>query len=98
MKALQSFSLPMALLLAMAAGAPALAQDLPPGGGNGGSLGPALPDPNILPPPEGDPIPPAPMTGETVPPPGPPPEGSAARIKLPDCAPPNCGTPQIMAE
>lgn len=97
MKALQKFRLPVALLLVMAAGAPAMAQDLQPGG-NGGGLGPALPDPNILPPPEGDPIAPAPMTGETVPPPGPPPEGAAAKITLPNCAPPNCGTPQIMAE
>lgn len=41
---------------------------------------------------------PAPMTGELVPLPGPPPQGAAARIKLPDCQPPNCGVPQIMAE
>lgn len=37
------------------------------------------------------------QTGELVPLPGPPPEGKDAQIKLPDCAPPNCGTPQIMA-
>lgn len=40
---------------------------------------------------------PAPLTGELVPLPGPPPEGEAAQIKLPDCAPPNCGVPEIMA-
>ncbi len=41
---------------------------------------------------------PAPLTGELVPLPGPPPEGQAAKIKLPDCQPPNCGVPQIMTE
>lgn len=41
---------------------------------------------------------PAPLTGELVPLPGPPPEGPAAKIKLPDCQPPNCGVPQIMTE
>lgn len=40
---------------------------------------------------------PAPQTGELQPPPGPPPEGKAADIKLPDCVPGTCGTPAIMA-
>ncbi|QIB33984.1 hypothetical protein [Ancylobacter pratisalsi] len=40
---------------------------------------------------------PAPQTGELEPPPGPPPEGKAADIKLPDCVPGKCGTPAIMA-
>ncbi|MCS0495079.1 hypothetical protein NVS89_08215 [Ancylobacter sp. MQZ15Z-1] len=40
---------------------------------------------------------PSPRTGVVQPPPGPAPEGQAAKIKLPDCVPPNCGTPQIMA-
>ncbi|MBS7586772.1 hypothetical protein KHC24_05430 [Ancylobacter defluvii] len=43
-----------------------------------------------------DPSAPDSMTGETQPPPGPPPEGQAAEIKLPDCTPPNCGVPDIM--
>jgi hypothetical protein len=40
---------------------------------------------------------PAPMTGELVPLPTAPPADPAAAVKLPDCAPPACGTPQIMA-
>ena len=42
------------------------------------------------------PVTPNPVTGVVQPPPGPPPEGTAAEIKLPDCAPPNCGTSRIM--
>lgn len=69
----------------------ALAQDAvgTPGGTNG------LPSaPLTTPAPDA----PSPETGELVPPPGPPPEGAAATIKLPDCTPPKCGVPQIMSE
>lgn len=60
--------------------------------------------PGMSPPPAGsptreqpwDPSAPNPVTGVVQPPPGPPPEGTAADINLPDCAPPNCGTPRIM--
>lgn len=61
--------------------------------------------PGVAPPPAGSPTQqqtsdqpsaPNPVTGVVQPPPGPPPEGTAAVIKLPDCAPPNCGTPRIM--
>ncbi|MGA0564299.1 hypothetical protein ACO2RV_17780 [Ancylobacter sp. VNQ12] len=75
---------------------PALAQDV---NGISGATGnpPAFP---LNPPETLNPGPdqPSPLTGELVPLPGPPPEGEAAKIKLPDCAPPNCGVPQIMAE
>ncbi|MDR6954830.1 ABC-type transport system substrate-binding protein [Ancylobacter sp. 3268] len=43
-----------------------------------------------------DPSAPDSMTGQIQPPPGLPPEGQAAEIKLPDCTPPNCGVPDIM--
>ena len=43
-----------------------------------------------------DPSAPDSMTGQIQPPPGPPPEGQAAEIKLPDCTPPKCGVPDIM--
>ncbi|HEY9212710.1 MAG TPA: hypothetical protein VIQ29_07630 [Ancylobacter sp.] len=56
---------------------------------------PPLGDPGI---PNSGPDQPAPQTGELVPLPGPPPEGGAAKIKLPDCAPPNCGVPKIMSD
>jgi hypothetical protein len=80
-----------ALLLAGAA-APALAQDgLNPPPNNPGQSSSPNPFVNDL-----GPDAPQPLTGELVPLPGPPPEGKEAEIKLPDCAPPNCGTPQIM--
>ncbi len=41
---------------------------------------------------------PQPQPGELVPLPGSPPEGQAAEIKLPNCTPPNCGVPDIMAQ
>ncbi|MCB4771173.1 hypothetical protein LGR54_21410 [Ancylobacter sp. Lp-2] len=44
-----------------------------------------------------DPSAPDSMTGQIQPPPGPPPEGRAAEIKLPDCTPGSCGVPDIMA-
>ncbi|CAA0096412.1 Uncharacterised protein [Starkeya nomas] len=39
---------------------------------------------------------PDPRTGVLQPPPGPPPEGEEREIRMPDCAPPRCGTPKIM--
>ncbi|WP_371346446.1 hypothetical protein [Ancylobacter sp. IITR112] len=90
-KAFRSAGLMASVLLLAGAALPAMAQDgldaspTPPGQTAPGpyvdSLGPDAPQP---------------QTGELVPLPGPPPEGKAAEIKLPDCAPPNCGTPQIM--
>ncbi|MCK0209079.1 hypothetical protein MWN33_13670 [Starkeya koreensis] len=86
------------LMVIACLGGTALAQNnpLPPAdSGNPGSPGPSslnqAPDINL------GPDAPAPLTGELVPLPGPPPEGQAAKIKLPDCAPPNCGVPEIMA-
>lgn len=75
---------------------PALAQDAntQPGATYTPPAAPLNPPETLTPGPDQ----PAPLTGELVPLPGPPPEGEAARIKLPDCAPPNCGVPQIMAE
>ncbi|MFK8250069.1 hypothetical protein [Ancylobacter terrae] len=63
-----------------------------------------IPDPTLppvdqpLPPdaPSYDPSAPNPVTGETVPLPVPPPADPAEAFTLPDCAPPRCGTPQIM--
>lgn len=87
-RAFPSASLLASVLLLAGAGVPALAQDAmtpPPGQASPSpfinNLGPDAPQP---------------QTGELVPLPGPPPEGKEAEIKLPDCAPPNCGTPQIM--
>ena len=73
-------------------GGPVLAQntDGTPGGTN------SQPSQQIAPNPGQDA--PSPVTGELVPLPGPPPEGGAATIKLPDCAPPNCGVPKIMSQ
>lgn len=83
-------------LLIAAPVAPAFAQET--GTRAGGLNGPLPPAPDLIAPNSG-PDQPAPLTGELVPiPPGVPPEGAAADIKLPDCAPPNCGTPEIMAE
>lgn len=82
-------TLSAAAMLATSMTAAALAQDantLPT---------PPLGDPGI---PNPGPDEPAPQTGELVPLPGPPPEGGAAEIKLPDCAPPNCGVPKIMSD
>ena len=81
-----------------ALGSPALAQTNPLPPADSGNL----PDPagsSLAQPPDINlgPDAPAPLTGELVPLPGPPPEGEAAQIKLPDCAPPNCGVPEIMA-
>ncbi|TCK28506.1 hypothetical protein EV667_2510 [Ancylobacter aquaticus] len=88
MKEFPSASLLASVLLLAGAAVPALAQDgmtPPPGQVSPNpyvdSLGPDAPQP---------------QTGELVPLPGPPPEGKDAEMKLPDCAPPNCGTPQIM--
>ncbi|MBS9476376.1 hypothetical protein [Ancylobacter radicis] len=86
----------LALSVVLLAGSPALAQSdalppLPP---------PTSPDSFAAPAPDGlDPVSdePAPQTGELVPLPVAPPQDPAAAMKLPDCAPPNCGTPQIMA-
>lgn len=87
-KAFPSVSLLASVLLLVAAALPAAAQDAmtpPPGQASPSpfinNLGPDAPQP---------------QTGELVPLPGAPPEGKEAEIKLPDCAPPNCGTPQIM--
>ncbi|WP_428030339.1 hypothetical protein [Ancylobacter sp.] len=87
-------AVPFAGILAsflLLAAAPALAQDgmSPPPGGS--SL--PSPDPYVD---SLGPDAPQSQTGQLVPLPGPPPEGKDAQIKLPDCAPPNCGTPQIM--
>ncbi|GLK71293.1 hypothetical protein ACFSKM_10565 [Ancylobacter dichloromethanicus] len=79
------------VLLLAAPATPGLAQDglnPPPGAPSQPSPGPFV---DSL-----GPDAPQPQTGELVPLPGPPPEGKDAQIKLPDCAPPNCGTPQIM--
>lgn len=78
------------ILLLASPAAPALAQDgtNPPVGAP-----PQSPNPYVD---SLGPDAPQPQTGELVPLPGPPPEGKDAQIKLPDCAPPNCGTPQIM--
>lgn len=76
--------------------APALAQTADPNamGADGGS--PAQQQ-QLAPTPGPDA--PSPVTGELVPlPPGTPPEGGAANIKLPDCTPGKCGVPQIMSQ
>jgi len=89
-------TLSAALLAAAMLAAPAFAQDMNPPPGSAG-LPPAAPlDPLESLTPGADT--PQPLTGELVPLPTAPPEGEAARIKLPDCAPPNCGVPQIMAQ
>lgn len=90
-KILASFLL-AALLGMPTVGAPALAQnaDGTPGGTN------SPPSQQIAPNLGQDA--PSPVTGELVPPPGPPPEGAAANIKLPDCTPGKCGVPQIMSQ
>jgi len=83
-------------MLAASVAAPAFAQDAGTMPGNLNSLNqPAIPpdNPDNLNPGADAP---QPLTGELVPLPGPPPAGGAADLKLPDCAPPNCGTPQIM--
>lgn len=73
-------------------GVPARAQnaDATLGGANGPASQQLAPNPG--------PDAPSPVTGELVPLPGPPPEGEAAKFKLPDCTPPKCGVPQIMTE
>lgn len=84
------------VLLIAAVSGPSIAQTT-----GGSSLDPGMPLPtgDGIPPEQlsDQPASPNPVTGELVPPPGPPPEGAAADIQLPDCAPPRCGTPQIMA-
>ncbi|CAA0086490.1 Uncharacterised protein [Starkeya nomas] len=77
--------------LALWAAAPALAQD---------TNAPPAPQPPLSNPDNLDPGPdaPQPLTGELVPRPGAPPVDPAADLKLPNCTPPNCGTPQIMSE
>jgi hypothetical protein len=90
-KILASFLL-AALLGMPTVGAPALAQNAD--GTLGGANSP--PSQQIAPNPGQDA--PSPVTGELVPPPGPPPEGAAAEIKLPDCTPGKCGVPQIMSQ
>ncbi|WAC26238.1 hypothetical protein [Ancylobacter sp. SL191] len=86
----------LAMSLALLAAAPALAQSdttLPP-------LNPPGPADGLSPMPDSlgqSADQPAPMTGELVPLPTAPPADPAAAVKLPDCAPPACGTPQIMA-
>lgn len=91
-KAFPSAILLASVLLLAGTAAPALAQDgLNPPPDNPGQSSSPNPFVNDL-----GPDAPQPLTGELVPLPGPPPEGKDADIKLPDCAPPNCGTPQIM--
>ena len=90
-KAFPSATVLASVLLLAGAAAPAIAQDgLNPSPGGAGATSPN-PFVDSL-----GPDAPQPQTGELVPLPGPPPEGKDAEIKLPDCAPPNCGTPQIM--
>ncbi|MDQ0510538.1 hypothetical protein [Ancylobacter amanitiformis] len=95
MKKIVSASCFAVALLFTALGLPALAQEANPSLNS--IINPPPPQPgnsdNLSPGPDG----PQPLTGELVPLPGPPPEGKAADIKLPDCVPPNCGVPQIMA-
>lgn len=84
------------LMLAASAAMPAFAQDAGTMPGNFNN-----PNQPVIPPGNPDNLSPGadapqPLTGELVPLPGPPPVGGAADLKLPDCAPPNCGTPQIM--
>lgn len=88
----------LVLGLAVLTAAPALAQTDP------NLSPPALPGPSdgLAPPSDSlngaTPVDePAPMTGELVPLPTAPPADPAAAMKLPDCAPPACGTPEIMA-
>lgn len=95
MKTIISVSFLAAAMLAVSLGGPVLAQQdtttqpnklesqpvIPPGNPDNLNIGSDAPQP---------------LTGELVPLPGPPPEGGAADLKLPDCKPPNCGVPQIM--
>jgi hypothetical protein len=90
-KVLASFLL-ASLLGIPSFGAPALAQNAD--GTLGGVSSPS--SQQIVPNPSPDA--PSPETGELVPLPVPPPTGGAADFKLPNCAPPNCGVPQIMTE
>lgn len=87
----------LAVSLALLSAGPALAQSdatLPPLNPPGSSDTLSAPTTDTL----GGPVDePAPMTGELVPLPTAPPADPAAAVKLPDCAPPACGTPQIMA-
>ncbi|WGD31364.1 hypothetical protein AncyloWKF20_05935 [Ancylobacter sp. WKF20] len=87
----------LAVSLALLAAGPAFAQSdttLPPLNPPGPSDTLSAPMPDSLGQPTDEP---APMTGELVPLPTAPPADPAAAAKLPDCAPPACGTPQIMA-
>ncbi|GAB4070368.1 hypothetical protein KHC28_20115 [Ancylobacter sonchi] len=79
-------------MLVAAAGGPAGAQTADmPGQPMPQSLQPISPNQ-----PAYDPSAPDSMTGQIQPPPGPPPEGRAAEIKLPECTPGTCGVPDIM--
>ncbi len=81
----------LASMPALAQTDPNMLQPLPPGPSDGLTPQPDSLD-GAMPVDE-----PAPMTGELVPLPTAPPADPAAATKLPDCAPPACGTPQIMA-
>lgn len=92
--ALPALLLASVLMLPLPAGAQT---DMPPNSGATGTPGlPPLNPPVVdnLNPSPGDA--PNPLTGELVPLPAAPPRDPAAATALPDCAPPACGTPQIM--
>lgn len=86
------------VLLSAIGGMLAVAQT-PGGAPTGGYSNPQMPSPagdGTLQQPSSTWMPNQLPNGVVEPPPGPPPEGAARDIKLPDCAPPNCGVPQIM--